>query len=310
MSATDDTTGPDVPVPSPDGVRPSTRAGGGSDDDAAAADDGARPSIVFDRQLVLEQLGGWRGMVDATVPTIVFIAANGIGGLKAGIWAALGAAVLIFGLRLSRRERVQQAVSGLFAVGVAVAVAAATGQARDFYVPGILRNAVLTVFLLGSVAFRRPVVGVIAEFLAPSHLGAMAAPGSALPGMRGRVDRARAVLRPTERDAVTGRARPDPAPERPWREDPRLVRAYGWLTVLWAAVFFLRAAVLGYLYLGGADTGATDLGIVTLLLGVPVTAVEVVVTLWVVSRLHRHRTAGGGAEGPEEQASGPSVVGG
>lgn len=269
----------------------------GSDGAAPSPDEDGR-SIVFDRHLVLEQLGGWRGMLDATVPTLAFIVANGIGGLRTGIWAALGSAVLIFALRLARRQSVQQAVSGLFAVGVAVAIAAATGQARDFYVPGILRNAVLTVVLLGSVVLRRPLVGVIAEFLAPSHLGAMAAPGSAFPGMRGRVDRARAAAQPAPRDPATRRAQPDPEPERPWREDPRLVRAYGWLTVLWAAVFLLRAAVQGYLYVGSEGGDATDLGIVSLLLGVPVTAVEVVVTLWVVSRLHRHRSAAGPVEGP------------
>lgn len=289
------TTGSDGPVPSPDGDR--TPAGSAAD---APADDAA-PSIVFDRHLVLEQLGGWRGMVDATVPTIVFIVANGIGGLRAGILSALGAAVLLFGLRLARRESVQQAVSGLFAVGVAVALAAFTGQARDFYVPGILRNAALTLVLLGSVVIRRPLVGVIAEFLAPSHLGSMATQGSAFPGLRGRVDAARAVAHPAGRDPATGRRVPDPAPEQHWREDSRLVRAYGWLTVMWAGVFLLRAAVQGYLYLGSEGDDATDLGIVTLLLGVPVTAVEVVVTLWVVSRLHRHRApaAPAVADGPE-----------
>jgi hypothetical protein len=261
------------------------------------------PAIVFDRHMVLDQLGGYRGMLDATVPTVAFIVANGIGGLRAGIWAALGAAVLIFGLRLVRRETVQQAVSGLFAVGVAVAIAAATGQARDFYVPGILRNAALAVVLLASVVLRRPLVGVVAEFLAPSHLGAMAAPGAGFPGRRGRVDLTRALPHRTERHPETGRALPDPDPELPWREDPRLVRAYGWLTVLWAAVFLLRAGVQGYLYLGSKDSNATDLGIVSLLLGVPVTAVEVAVTLWVVSRLHRHRASGAGepAEEPEDE---------
>lgn len=272
---------------------------GGSDRTAPPPEDDG-PGIVFDRHLVLEQLGGWRGMVDASVPTLAFIVANGIGGLRAGIWAALGAAVLIFGLRLARRESVQQAFSGLFAVGVAVAIAAATGQARDFYVPGILRNAALTVVLLGSVVLRRPLVGVIAEFLAPSHLGAMAAPGAAFPGMRRRGDRADAPVRPAERDPETGRVRPDPAPELPWREDPRLVRAYGWLTVLWAAVFLVRAAVQWYLYLGSKGTDATDLGIVSLLLGVPVTAVEVAVTFWVVARLHRHRTSADPVVDPAE----------
>lgn len=291
MGATSGSTGA---VPSPDGDRP------------PAGDAVDASSIVFDRHLVLEQLGGWRGMVDATVPTIVFIVANGIGGLRAGIVSALGAAVLVFGLRLARRESVQQAVSGLFAVGVAVALAAFTGQARDFYVPGILRNAALTVVLLGSVALRRPLVGVIAEFLAPSHLGSMAATGSAFPGMRGRVDAARAVAHPAVRDPATGRRMPDPEPEQHWREDSRLVRAYGWLTVMWAAVFLLRAGVQGYLYLGSEGTDATDLGIVSLLLGVPVTAVEVVVTLWVVSRLHRHRAPAAPAvadpvPGPDER---------
>jgi hypothetical protein len=246
------------------------------------------PVLAFDRHLVIEQLGGWRGMVDATLPTIAFIVANSLDGLRTGIWAALGFAVVIFALRLVRRESVQQAFSGLFGVGIAVAIAAATGQARDFYVPGIVRNAGLAVVLLGSVVLRRPLVGVIAEFLAPSHLGAMAA--HPLPGLRGRTGRTDAVPGAGER-AGTGRRGPDPAPEQHWRDDPRLVRAYGWLTVLWAVVFFVRAAVQGYLYLGSENTDATDLGVVSLVLGVPVTAVEVLVTLWVVSRLHRHRSA-------------------
>lgn len=263
-------------------------------DRSAAADPDEQPggaTPAFDRHLVLEQLGGWRGMVDATLPTIAFIVANSLDGLRTGIWAAVGAALLVFLLRLVRRETVQQAVSGLFAVGIAVAIAAVTGQARDFYVPGIIRNAALAVVLLGSVVLRRPLVGVVAEFLAPSHLGAMATHRHQLPGFRGRVDRARAVLHPSERDPETGRATPDPEPELHWREDPRLLRAYGWLTVLWGAVFLVRAAVQGYLYLGSENSDATDLGIVSLLLGLPVTAVEVVVTLWVVSRLHRHRMA-------------------
>jgi hypothetical protein len=269
-------------------------------DPAAAATGSSREGspaeapLVFDRHLVLEQLGGWRGMVDATLPTIAFIAANSLAGLRAGIWAALGAALLVFLLRLLRRESVQQAISGLFAVGIAVAIAAATGQARDFYVPGIIRNAGLAVVLLGSVALRRPLVGVVAEFLAPSHLGSMASHRHPVAGLRGRMGRARAVLAPTERDPETGRARPDPVAERPWREDPRLLRAYGWLTVLWAAVFLVRAAVQGYLYLGSENTDATDLGVVSLVLGLPVTAAEVVITLWVVSRLHHHRSTGSG----------------
>ena len=257
-------------------------------------DAGAGPrGVVFDRHLVLEQLGGWRGMLDATLPTIAFIVANSVAGLRAGIWSALGVAVLLFALRLVRRESVQQAFSGLFGVAIAVAIAAASGQARDFFVPGLIRNGALGVVLIGSIAVRRPLVGVVAEFLAPSHLGSMAS--HSIPGLRRRIDRVNATLhhRPPP-DPVTGARPADPAPERHWRDDPRMVRAYSWLTLMWGVVFLVRVAVQWVLY--RADE-VELLGTASLLLGLPVTAVEVVVTLWVVARLHRHRHRGDSAAG-------------
>lgn len=241
--------------------------------------------LGFDRHLVLEQLGGWRGMLDATLPTVAFIVANAIDGLRTGIWAALGAAILVFLLRLVRRESVQQAVSGLFGVGIAVAIAAASGQARDFFVVGILRNAVVGVILLASIPLRRPLVGVIAEFLAPSHLGAMAA--HRLPGLRRKIEEAGATLH--HRDPPPARGEPDPDPELHWREDPRMRRAYTWLTVMWGATFVVRGLVAWLIY-RVSETDVTALGTVSLVLGLPVTAVEILVTLWVVSRLHRHRS--------------------
>ncbi|TYP90644.1 DUF3159 domain-containing protein [Blastococcus xanthinilyticus] len=247
-------------------------ADGEDEREAPAAD---RP--VFGRDEVLSQLGGWRGMVDATVPTLTFVVANGIGGLRAGIWAAVAAAVVVFVLRMVRRESTQQAVSGLFGVAVAVAIAAASGEARNFYAPGIIRNAVIGVVLLGSVLVRWPLVGVVAEFLAPSHLGSLSA--GAVPGLRGTGG---AVSSPPG----AGAAASAPA-ERHWRTDRRMVRAYSWLTVLWAGTFLLRVAVQGPLYLADEDD---LLGVASIALGLPVTAVALLVTLWVVSRLHRHRT--------------------
>ena len=247
------------------------------DDGPATADAEAPPAFAFDRHLVLEQLGGWRGMIDSSLPTVAFIVANAVDGLRTGIWAAIASAVLIFVLRLVRRESVQQAFSGLFAVGIAVAIAAFSGQARNFFAFGIVRNAAIALILLGSIPLRRPLVGVVAEFIAPSHLGAMS--GDRAPGLRGGWQRASAVLQPA-------RGEPDPEPERPWREDRRLMRAYGWLTFLWAATFLLRVLVQALLY---QANDVSLLGTTSLVLGLPLTAVVVVITLWVVSRLHRHR---------------------
>jgi hypothetical protein len=248
--------------------------------------------VSFDRHLVLEQLGGWRGMVDASLPTVAFIVANSIGGLTVGIWAAVAAALLVFLLRLVRRESIQQAISGLFAVAVAVVIAARTGEARDFFVLGIVRNAGIGVVLLGSLLFRWPLVGVVAEFLAPSHLGTMAA--HRLPSLRNRLAR--------DPDGGTTeaprRGAPDAPAERHWRDDPRMLRAYSWLTVLWGGVFLLRAVVQWVLYQRDA---VELLGTASLVLGLPLTAVELVVTLWVVSRLHRHRVEADDATGEADQ---------
>lgn len=250
---------------------------------------GKKP-LAVDRHLVLDQLGGWRGMVDVSLPTVAFVVANGFGGLTAGIWAAGIAAVLVFGLRLVRRESVQQAFSGLIGVAIAVLIARQSGEARDFFVLGLVRNAAIGVVLLGSVVVRWPLVGVAAEFLAPSHLGQLAGHsvrGSLRGGVRGGV---------TGKLAGAGGREPDAVAERHWRTDPRMVRVYTWLTVLWAATFLVRFAVQGVLYLRNE---VELLGTSSLVLGLPVTGLALAVTLWAVARLHRHR---GPAEG-----SGPAA---
>ena len=212
--------------------------------------------MTFDRHLVLDQLGGWRGMVDASLPTIAFIVANGIGGLTVGIWAAVVAAVLVFLLRLVRRESIQQAISGLFAVGVAVFIAARSGEARDFFVLGIMRNAGdrrgparLDPGPLAAGRRGRRVPGAQPP---RRDVGAPAARRCAAGPRRSR-RRDRRPRRPPSR----ARTR-TPAPELHWRDDRRMLRAYGWLTVLWGGVFLLRAAVQWVLYLQRLGRAARD----------------------------------------------------
>jgi hypothetical protein len=109
-----------------------------------------------------------------------------------------------------------------------------------------------------------------------------------LGGLRSRMNGARAVLAPNRPgiDPETGQQETDPEPELPWREDPRLMRAYSWLTVVWGVTFLLRVLVQAVLY---QANDVSLLGTMSLLLGLPLTAVDVLVTLWVVARLHKHR---------------------
>src|SRR5438132_6014642 len=119
------------------------------------------------RQQILDAMGGWSGTVVAAIPPLVFVVANAMGGLRVAIIAALASAVLLAVYRLIRKQSLQQAVMGVASVGVAALIAARTGQARGFFVLGIAASILYgTVFAI-SLLVRRPLVGVLWEFLDP-----------------------------------------------------------------------------------------------------------------------------------------------
>jgi hypothetical protein len=95
------------------------------------------------------------------LPVIVFVAVNAILGLQAGIWSAIGCAVLITVVRLVRKEPLQPAISGFLGVAVAAFIAYRTGSAKGFFAYGIWMSLVFGVVTLASVVVRWPLVGVV-----------------------------------------------------------------------------------------------------------------------------------------------------
>jgi len=122
------------------------------------------------RQQILDSMGGWSGTIVATIPLVVFVVANAVAGLRTAIVAAVASAVLAAGYRLARRQPVQQAIGGLFSVAIAAAIAARTGEARGFFLFGIASAFGYAAVFAGSLLVRRPLVGVLWEYLDPSPL--------------------------------------------------------------------------------------------------------------------------------------------
>ncbi|MCK9878066.1 DUF3159 domain-containing protein [Frankia sp. Ag45/Mut15] len=118
-----------------------------------------------------EAIGGPRGIIDSSLPTVAFVAVNAQAGLTAGIVVAVVTAAALLVLRIVRREPVQQTFSGLFAVGFAAFVASRTGDAKGFFLPGIAKNAAGVVVALASVALRRPVLGYLMAGLDRRYTG-------------------------------------------------------------------------------------------------------------------------------------------
>jgi Protein of unknown function (DUF3159) len=110
---------------------------------------------------LLEQMGGVPGIVASSIPVAVFVVVNIVTALQPALIAALVAGVAITVWRIVRKQALQPAVSGLIGVGVAAFIAYRTGEARGFYLPGLIYSAVLALAFLVSVLVRWPLAGVV-----------------------------------------------------------------------------------------------------------------------------------------------------
>jgi uncharacterized protein DUF3159 len=212
------------------------------------------------RQQMLSSIGGWTGSIIAAVPTVVFVIVNATVRLRPAIFAAVGTAVVLALYRMARRQSVQQAIGGLFGVIVAAAIAGGTGQARGYFLLGIYSSFAYAGVFAASILVRRPIVGVLWEFLDPS-------PGT-----------------PPAEEASEGAA---PVPDsRPWHRSRVLLRGYVGATLIGTALFASRGAVQLALYKQNA-TGW--LAFTKVAMGFPLYAVCVIAGFWVVTRARRQQ---------------------
>jgi hypothetical protein len=108
---------------------------------------------------VASQLGGVRGMVESSVPVLAFVLVNIIWSLTPALIVAVALGLGLAGYRMLRKQSVRHAMNGLFGIAIGAAVAWRTGDAKDFYVPGILLTLAYGLAMIGSVVARRPLVG-------------------------------------------------------------------------------------------------------------------------------------------------------
>ncbi|MBO4206652.1 DUF3159 domain-containing protein [Micromonospora echinofusca] len=202
------------------------------------------PSLA---EQMADQLGGWRGLVESSIPVVIFVVANILTDLRPAVIASVSVAVAIAVVRLAQRRPVRHAVNGLFGIGIGAAIAWRTGDEKDFYLPGILYGIAYGLALLASAAIRQPLVGWIWSVI-----------------------------------VAGGRSE--------WRQEPRLVRTFTWLTVLWGVVWLAKVGVQAALYLADKDTA---LGVARLVLGYPPYALLLAITVWTVRRVTRSMALSG-----------------
>ena len=119
----------------------------------------AHPEAV----LLERALGGWRGMIDSALPSVVFVLAYMLNGrvLQPALLAALATGLVILVLRLFRRQPLTQILAGFAGVAISAYVSSRTGQARDFFLWGLIVNVAYGAAFLISLAVRWPLMGVV-----------------------------------------------------------------------------------------------------------------------------------------------------
>lgn len=121
--------------------------------------------ILGDEFDLMTAVGGVRGIIEAVIPTLVF--------LVGFVWlndhvipalAALAVCILLILVRIIQRIPVSPALGGLFAMAISVVLVWRSGEASDMFLWGILINILYFVVLAVSVLVKWPLIGVFIAF--------------------------------------------------------------------------------------------------------------------------------------------------
>ncbi|MFC9591078.1 DUF3159 domain-containing protein [Streptomyces sp. NPDC056944] len=129
---------------------------GSTPDQDAQADKAVTEAALF------EAFGGVRGMIETVVPGLLFVTIFTINkNLQVSAIAALAVSLVLVAVRLIRRDTVKHAFSGVFGVAFGVVFAMMTGNAKDFYLPGMLYTLGLALAYIITALAGVPLIGLI-----------------------------------------------------------------------------------------------------------------------------------------------------
>ncbi|MET7380345.1 DUF3159 domain-containing protein [Streptomyces sp. NPDC005526] len=129
-----------------------------TEDPQAKADD----ARAVTEAALFEAFGGVRGMVETVLPGLLFVTIFTIDkDLHWSAIAALAVSLVLVVVRLAMRDTVKHAFSGVFGVAFGVVFAMMTGNAKDFYLPGMLYTLGLALAYIVSTLAGVPLIGLI-----------------------------------------------------------------------------------------------------------------------------------------------------
>lgn len=132
----------------------------------------SNPENMGEKELLNKAIGGWRGLIDSALPSMLFIVIfvfqeNLNNALIASL--ALGGVLLL--IRLFERKSLTQVFSGFLGLSISVFLTWRTKDASNFFLTGIVTNGIYGFFLLISVLIRKPLIGYLVGSLVGDTTG-------------------------------------------------------------------------------------------------------------------------------------------
>ena len=122
----------------------------------------SNPENMGEKELLNKAIGGWRGLIDSALPSMLFIV---IFVFQKNLNNALIASLILGGVllvvRLFERKSLTQVFSGFLGLSISVFLTWRTKDASNFFLTGIVTNGVYGFFLLISVLIRKPLIGYL-----------------------------------------------------------------------------------------------------------------------------------------------------
>ncbi len=101
--------------------------------------------------------------IDALLPPILFVIVNGLFGLEAAVFSALGLAVALGVVRLVRKQPWGYALGGVLGVALAAGLALITRQAASYFIPAIITSGLLVLAAVASNLVGKPLAAWVSH---------------------------------------------------------------------------------------------------------------------------------------------------
>lgn len=122
----------------------------------------SNPESMGEKELLNKAIGGWRGLIDSALPSMLFIVIFVFQkDLNTALVAALILGLVLLVIRALERKSLVQVLSGFVGLSISVFLTWRTKDASNFFLTGIITNAVYGFALLVSVLIKKPLIGFL-----------------------------------------------------------------------------------------------------------------------------------------------------